>query len=348
MLALRLYSTGLVLYYFGEVYYCARAKTIDAFIGDLQAEGLAAGTISNHVKGVKALFRVNGISITLPYRLPKYVKYPDRVPTPEELSRIIDVANIKEKTVVSILALSGMRIGTLAKLTYVHVRNDLEAGIIPVHIHVEAAITKGKYHDYYTFLGAEVVQFLKAYLDIREKGTGKIPPETLKDDSPLIRNECRNQVYRVTEASISTLVHRLLFKAGIIQKGQAKRYPIRAHSIRKYLRTQLGALSTIPTDYVECMMGHTISTYNDISMKGVEYLHNLYDSGGLSIRQKTRLSKIDRLKVFAESLGLNPDEVLAKDALIMPHRTVIDFEARKADVLNEALKHAILKELRKA
>jgi len=96
------------------------------------------------------------------------------------------------------------------------------------------------------------------------------------------------------------------------------------------------------------MMGHTISTYNDIKMKGIEYLRNLYDSSGLSIRPRTRLSKIDKLKIFAESLGLNPDEVLAKDALMIPHRTVINFEARKVDVLNEALKHAILKELRKA
>ena len=52
--------------------------------------------------------------------------------------------------------------------------------------------------------------------------------------------------------------------------------------------------------------------------------------------------------MFAESLGLNPDEVLAKDALAIPHRTVIDPEARKIDVLNEALKHAILQELRNA
>ena len=71
-------------------------------------------------------------------------------------------------------------------------------------------------------------------------------------------------------------------------------------------------------------------------------------SSGLSIRPKTRLSKIDKLKMFAESLGLNPDEVLTKDALAMPHRTVIDPEARKIDALNEALKYAILKELRSA
>ena len=95
-------------------------------------------------------------------------------------------------------------------------------------------------------------------------------------------------------------------------------------------------------------MGHTISTYNDIRMKGIEYLRSLYASSGLSIRPKMKLSKIDQLKMFAESLGLNPDEVLTRDALAMPHRTVVDPESRQLEVLNDALKHAILKELRNA
>ena len=76
------------------------------------------------------------------------------------------------------------------------------------------------------------------------------------------------------------------------------------------------------------MMGHIVSTYNDIRMKGIEYLRDLYASSGLSIRSKIKISKIDRLKMFAESLGLNPDEVLTKDALAMPHRTIINPESR--------------------
>jgi len=48
--------------------------------------------------------------------------------------------------------------------------------------------------------------------------------------------------------------------------------------------------------------------------------------------------------MFAESLGLNPN-VLSRDALAIPHHIVIDPEHRKIDVLNQALKEAILKEL---
>ncbi|MFB0523489.1 MAG: tyrosine-type recombinase/integrase [Candidatus Bathyarchaeia archaeon] len=322
-------------------------KIIDSFIGDLQAGNLAPGTINNHVKGVKALFRVNGVSLAIPYRLPKYTMYSDRAPTPEELSEVMGVANIKEKTAVSILALSGMRLGTLVKLTYGHVRKDLEAGIMPVHIHVEKEITKGKYRDYDTFLGREAVEPLKAYLKIRRQGTRKIPPEGLTNKSPLIRNEAIGEIRPITPASISSLVHKLFFRAGIIRKGEAKRYQVRPHSLRKYFRTQMGAISTIPTDYIEYMMGHTISTYNDIRMKGVEYLRDLYASSGLSIQPKTKVTKIEKLRMFAESLGLDPDEVLSKDALTKPHRTtIVNREHLQIEVLNQALKEAILKELK--
>jgi hypothetical protein len=36
------------------------------------------------------------------------------------------------------------------------------------------------------------------------------------------------------------------------------------------------------------MMGHTVDTYHDIQMKGVEFLRGIYVASGLSIRPKTR------------------------------------------------------------
>lgn len=121
---------------------------------------------------------------------------------------------------------------------------------------------------------------------------------------------------------------------------------MRAHSLRKYFKTQLGSLCTIPTDYIEYMMGHTISTYNDIRMKEIEYLKNLYSTSELSIRPKTKLSRIEKLKMLAESLGFNPDEVLSREAMSKSYRTVIDPQERKIEVLNHAIKEAIIKELK--
>ena len=114
--------------------------------------------------------------------------------------------------------------------------------------------------------------------------------------------------------------------------------------MRKFFRTQLGSL--IPEDFAEYMMGHKPSTYNDIQSKGVEFLRGLYAGSGLSIRPKTQLSKIDQLKIMIEAWGMDANKILSREALAMPHRTVIDPMQNQITVLNQALKQAIITELR--
>jgi len=324
------------------------SRMLDDFVANLQAENLAPGSISNHVKGVKALFRCNGLKLELPYSLSKRSVYEDRAPTPEELQKLLDIADLRERVIITMLALGGFRIGTLVKLCYRHIKRDIEKHAIPIHVHVEAEITKGKYHDYDTFLNQEAAEYLRNYLDIRCQGTRKIPPENIHDDSPLIRDaQCRHPK-PVTEGSIHRTVHRLYVKAGLLTKNpRGRRYDLRAHSIRKFFRTQMAALG-VDRDYIEYMMGHTISTYHDIKMKGTEYLRGIYIASGLSIRPKTRLSKIDALKEIIRAWGLNPEEILTRDALTRPNRTIIDnsqLENQQLVQLTTALKQQMLKEI---
>jgi len=327
----------------------SHSRLLDDFIGCLQAEGLAPGTVSNHVKGVKALFRVNRLKLELPYSLSKRIIYSDRAPTPEELQNLIDISDLRRRVIISMLALGGFRIGTLAKLQYRHVKRDLERMMIPIHIHVESEITKGKYHDYDTFLSQEASDYLRAYLEIRRKGTTKIPPENIHDTSPLIRNQQRKRAIPISPAAIYKLIHDTYVKANLItQNPLGRRYDLRAHSIRKFFRTQLASLG-VDRDYIEYMMGHTISTYHDIKMKGIEYLRGIYAASGLSIKPRTRISKIDALKEIIRAWGLNPEEILTKNALTQPHRTVIDrsqVEQNQIHQLSIALKQHLLTELR--
>jgi len=325
------------------------SRLLDDFVGCLQAEDLAPGTISNHVKSVKALFRANRLRLDLPYNLSKRTVYSDRSPTPEELQRLIDIANLRLKVIVSMLALGGFRAGTLVKLQYRHVRRDLEKNITPVHVHVEAEITKGKYHDYDTFLGQEAAEYLRTYLEARRRGTQKIPPENIHEESPLIRNQQSKRPIPLTPAAIYRLIHNLYVRAGLLpDKPYGGRYELRAHSIRKFFRTEMSALG-VDRDYIEYMMGHTINTYHDIKMKGIEFLRGVYISSGLSIRPKTHISKIDALKEIIRAWGMNPEEILTKDALTQPHRTVIDrsqIERNQIHQLSIALKRHLLEELR--
>jgi hypothetical protein len=97
------------------------------------------------------------------------------------------------------------------------------------------------------------------------------------------------------------------------------------------------------------MMGHTISTYHDIRMKGIEFLRGIYTASSLSIRPKTRVSKIDALKEIIRAWGLNPEEILTREALTKSNMTVIDqsqLENHQLAQLTTALRQQMLKEIR--
>ena len=253
---------------------------------------------------------------------------------------------MREKAIVSSLALGAFREETLSKLQYRHIREDLENNLIPIHVHVEAEITKGKYHDYDTFLGAEAAQYLKLYIDQRRKGTDKIPPEILTDESPLIRDETRRAPKDISSKQIRKLVHHLYLKANLIKQLNGRMYDLRVHSLRKYFKTQLLALGVQP-DYVDYMMGHTVDTYHDIQSLGIDTLRNAYAASGLAIKRKTQVNKVEALKEIIRAWGMNPEQMLTRDALsegAITHRNSEDLENHQLQILSSQLKQLIRQE----
>lgn len=128
-------------------------KALEDYASELQDQGLAPSRVANYVKAIRSLYRVNGVDIKLPYALSRRSVRKDRAPKLDEVARLLDIADSREGVIISLLTLGGLREGTLIRLQCRHVRGDLEKDIIPLHIHVESEITKGKYHDYDTFLG---------------------------------------------------------------------------------------------------------------------------------------------------------------------------------------------------
>jgi integrase len=321
------------------------SQLVDDFIGALQENYSAPNTVANYAKGIKSLFLTNGLKLSVLGRLSSKVVNKDRAPKPEELQKLIDIGDLREKVIVSWLSLGGFRVGTLAKLKYSHVKEDLEKNVTPIHVHVEAAIVKGKYGDYDTFIAEEGVTFLKAYLDYRRRGhpKGYSLPETITDNSPLIRNARSRIPQHVEPWQISQIIRTLFFKSGLITVKNGSRHQVRPHSIRRFFRTQLEALG-VDRDYVEYMMGHKIDRYHDIQMKGTEFLRNIYMASGLSIRPKTHLSKIESLKEIIRAWGMNPDQILTQQALTMPHATIVTEESQVTE-LSRALKEMMKKEL---
>ncbi|MBN1358457.1 site-specific integrase [Candidatus Bathyarchaeota archaeon] len=319
---------------------------LDEYIAQLQDEGLTPSRVHCCAKHVKTFYRANNIKLELSAPLSRRVTYKDRAPKPEELAKLLDISPLREKAIISMLALGAFREETLAKLLYRHVQEDIENNITPIHIHVEAEITKGKYHDYDTFLGAEAAQFLKLYLEQRKKGSQRIPPETLIAEAPLIRNAMSRTPKSISSKEIRKLVHELYVIAGLIKKPIGRMYDLRVHSLRKYFKTQMLALGVQP-DYVDYMMGHTIDTYHDIQSIGIDKLRSVYAAAGLSIRPKTQVSKVEALKEIIRAWGMNPEQLLTREALAegaTTYKNQTDLENHQLVLLSNQLKELIRNE----
>jgi hypothetical protein len=323
------------------------------FVDILQDEGLCHGTINNHVKGVKALYRASGIRVDLPFRLSKRVRYKDRAPTADELQRLLDVADLRGKVIISFLALGGFREGTLCQLRYRHVKRDLEADRVPLHVHVESDIVKGHYGDYDTFLGREPADYARLYFDDRRAGSVyrtskknaglRRGPETITDDSPLIISSHSSAVKALSPGRVHDYVHDLYLKAGLIGTTKAVRYELRAHSIRKFFKTQLLSLN-VQESYVDFMMGHKVDTYHDIESKGTEFLRGIYAAANLSIRPRTQLSQREMAMKMLEAMGVKPEELLTKEAQSYPRRaysSTLNGDRKELEILTMALRDAI-------
>ena len=292
---------------------------MDAFGDDLQAKNrLAPTTVHNMINHIRSWFRINGVELKPYYIISKWALYEERAPSPEELQRIVDIAGLREKVIVSVLATGGFRRGTLAKLQYRHVKRDLERRVFPIHVHVEAEITKSKHHAYDTFICREAAEYLKTYIETRRKGWNGRPPEQVTRNSPLI-STINKKPKSLTSSYISDLIRLLYIKAGLLaNRASSKRRVLRTHSLRKFFRTQLAFLG-IDRDYIEYMMGHKISSYFDIRMKGIEHLRVIYLSSGMSIRPQSEENKIDALKQIIRSWKLNPEKILSPEALGQLH-----------------------------
>ena len=317
-------------------------KFLEAHLADLQDAGRSPGRLHSFAKAVRTWYRVNGIQLQVQnIPRPRPVNK-DRAPTQQEVARLdLLTADLRCKFVLAALCLGGFREQTLASLEYHHVKEDLESGVTPVHIHVEAEITKGHYADYDTFLGHDAVEYLKEYLSARRKGirilaTVRSPglilkPEEIRDDSPLLRDEQHYRRHRaarpISRKQVYQIVHQLYFKAGLIETSERSnsrsQYSLRVHSLRKFFKTNL-VTKGIPEPIVDYMMGHVTDTYTDIQSQGVEHLRQLYSGAALSIHPRSEDSQlINSLIQQLKAAGRDPEKYLRKEALSEPHGIVV-------------------------
>lgn len=137
-------------------------QLLDSYVGYLLDEmKLAPATTHVYLSGVKRILRFADIEVSneklrlkvvLP---PMYTQTTDRIPTLEEFQRMMNVAGLRGKTMMTMLASSGMRIGELLSLKVY----DVVFGE-PARITIKASNTKTK-RGRVVFISDEASKLLK-------------------------------------------------------------------------------------------------------------------------------------------------------------------------------------------
>jgi len=119
-----------------------------------------------------------------------------------------------------------------------------------------------------TFIGQEAIEALKIYLEARKKGSTKVQPEIITNESPLFRTWQHGKVKRMPRGSFSSLIRQAFLRA-----NEKKMSP---HSLRKKLQTDLEKAG-INSNWIDQILGHQLINSRDAySLPTDEELRDAY------------------------------------------------------------------------
>jgi len=226
---------------------------------------ISAATLINYIKPIK-LF-CEQLELSLPWKritrgMPRGRRYAnDRVPTKEEIQKIVEYPDRRIKSIVYVMASSGIRLGGWNYLKWGHVTPVLREGkTVAAKIRVYAE----EEDEYFTFISLEAWNELCIWINYR-KDSGEI----ITKDSWLMRN-----LWEVTKPEgkgivtvprqlkpdgIKRVMERALWAQGI-RKNRAsnkKRHEFQVnHSYRKWFKTRCELAGMKPIN-IEILLNHS-------------------------------------------------------------------------------------------
>lgn len=239
----------------------AGAKTGET--GNLARAALTAFLKSNGFDGSeKNAVKIKGFFT--PAR--KTIEMTDYVPTREEIHRMAGtgrVNNLRDRAAILVLLNSGLRQGTLRGLRYGDIRQELEGGMVPLKIPVYPEMKKvvpeackGNV-PYYTFIGQEAVDALKAHLQELEAKVGR-----LDDGIPIFNGWKRNRFLREARHPMGRSAMDSLVKKAAERAGIERWRDVHPHCLRKafesVLRDENSDGRRLDVKTQEFLMGHIL------------------------------------------------------------------------------------------
>lgn len=262
-------------------------KTFRATVMEWVEAERAAGRPDQYIKAiwyaVKSWLRFNEVGLEWSPPLdvqPAATLEAERVPTAEELRRLLSVLSARDRAAVLILASSGVRVGVLANrfeaagLTLEFLPDLFLGGKVPhftktpAVLRVPAKLSKTR-KEYYTFISREASEALIAYLQERRSRGEKLGPE-----SSVIGPEPKASHAHFRQGHENALFISGKSLGNVIRIGLRKVMPkgvrVRPHTLRSWTSTQLELAERhgkVTRSVREYFLGH--------NLKSVELRYNL-------------------------------------------------------------------------
>ncbi len=312
-----------------------RTGKLDEFIDYLMAQKRSAIDIKSKWYGVKKWLiynRINNIDWDFITRPKAVSQIKDRMPTREELRRILDNrVSLRDKSLYLLMAVGGFRVGTALSLQVKDYKPIEELGMITVNGAEGRKLAVGKM--YFSFITPECRRILEAYLATRG---------TLNPEDPLFAKESHVDGKGFgygTNASRQWTI--LLKRAGLAEKvAGGKSYTVHAHTLRKFFQTTC-KLATCRSDFVDFWMGHTATKSDD-------YLNDSYFRPEMKTHLAEYRKAIANLTIFEQGSNIALEEkftTLQKDYLL--EKLTLDALLRRLNITREGLDKAIEEETQK-
>jgi integrase len=275
----------------------------------LNKQDLSSGYIGVNFCALKHFYSMNDVRLNT-VKIGKFLgeskkKNVDRSYTCPEIKTILDICDVRMKTVVSILASTGMRRGALPLLKLSHLEQKDVGQNQKVY---KFTIYENTSEQYFTFCSPETTNHIDAYLDYRTRSG-----EKLTKDAYLIREQfdindleqVRKQGRPISKKTLSNLLISLTVKAGLrkvnhnFTKRERESVPV-AHGFRKFFTTQL-VNSKVNPEIREMLLGHSIG------LAGAYY-------------KPTEDEMLEEFMKAADNLTINEENRLKKKVIVLQKR----------------------------
>jgi len=232
------------------------------FVRKLESEGKAGSYVVRFKKVLNSWLAFNDVNVKLKVNITGESETPtlreERVPTKEELDKILRMATPRARVSIALMAFCGLRPESIGDYTgtdglrlndfvELDLNDEIKFTRVPTRIAVRKSLSKAR-NQYFSFMPAQGLTYVREYLEeLRKRG------EKLTKSSPVLGLDGRG-ISKKNEFLRTTLVTRDI-KEAIVKAG----FHWRPYVLRAYFDTNMiiaESKGTMSHPYLQFLMGH--------------------------------------------------------------------------------------------